>query len=267
MWQGGHQSAKYRNPFKERPEKRFFSLYLIGTLLAVIFLFYLLILHPFWAIKAITIHGSYSVKQEELQALINDFLNQPTLFSRRHIFFFKNGKLADLLRERYSLDQINVTKKFRSRSIDVAIEGKGFIGYWVSRGVLFKLDKTGRIVDTVNTNEADASAVKIIDLDSQLASLNSQALPSEVVDFISQFYKNFGIERYAPKFWEVSQVTKQLSLVTKDNYRVYFDSQQPLQGQLSTLSRILDFAIPEADKTRVDYIDLRFGERVYYKLR
>ena len=267
MWQGGHQSAKYHNPFKIRPEKRFWSLYAIGTLLVAIFLFYLLILHPFWAVKTIYVHGNYSVEQDELRTLISGYLNQPTLFSRRHIFFFKNSELANLLQEKYSLDQINVKKKFKPRSIDVAIEGKSFIGYWVSRGVLFKLDKTGRTIDTVSTDEADKSAVRIIDLDSQLASLNGQALPSEIVEFIGQFYKNFGIERYAPKFWEVSQVTKQLSLVTKDNYRVYFDSQQPLQGQLDILGRILDYAIPEADKTRVDYIDLRFGERVYYKLR
>lgn len=267
MWQGGHQSAKYRNPFKTRPEKHFWSLYLVGALLAAVSLFYLLILHPFWTLKAINVHGNYPVKQDELQALISDYLDRPTLLSRRHILFFKNGELASLLRERYSLDQINVKKRFRSRSIDVAMEGKTFVGYWVSRGVFFKLDKTGRIIDAINTDKADASAVKIIDLDNQPASLNSQALLSEVVDFISQFYKNLGVERYAPKFWEVSQITKQLSLVTKDNYRVYFDSQQPLKGQLDILSRILDYAIPEADKTRVDYIDLRFGERVYYKLK
>lgn len=61
--------------------------------------------------------------------------------------------------------------------------------------------------------------------------------------------------------------TREVHFLLTNNWVIRFDVTRPPEGQLETLEKLLRGTIPVEEQQRLDYIDLRIPDRVYYKVR
>ena len=64
----------------------------------------------------------------------------------------------------------------------------------------------------------------------------------------------------------ISDFPKEIRVVGPEGYRVYFDRESDLQNAFRVLKTVLAEEIKDR-RARLDYIDLRFGNKVFYKLQ
>lgn len=68
---------------------------------------------------------------------------------------------------------------------------------------------------------------------------------------------------YIPKDCDYIKVNNEINITTKQGYEIYFDNNIDLDGQLNNLNMVLNQKIDNPEN--LQYIDLRFSDRVYYK--
>jgi cell division septal protein FtsQ len=263
------QAKKYFNPFKKLQRKSFHLFFILLFCFIIGASFYCLLFSNFWQIKIIRINGDYPIEPNWIHKVISEFLNQNSFISQRHFLFFNKLALAKTIEEKYPVEKVELKTNFKNRSIDIYLQGKLFIGYWLSRGLVFRIDRNGQIIDFVGEmNERQLEKMwRIYDLDNGLPSINEVVIDKTVIDFIDYFNRSSISQWCKPRFWEVSKKTKTLNLVTDDNLKIYFVYYNNLENQLKTLEQVLNQVIKPEEKNKIEYIDLRFGERVYYKMR
>ncbi len=64
----------------------------------------------------------------------------------------------------------------------------------------------------------------------------------------------------------ISDLPKEIRVVAPEGYRIYFDRESDLQNAFRVLKTVLAEEIKDK-RARLDYIDLRFGNKVFYKLK
>lgn len=64
-----------------------------------------------------------------------------------------------------------------------------------------------------------------------------------------------------------SLAAREVHFLLTNNWLIRFDTSRPLESQIDILDRLLAHTIPSEDHGRIDYIDLRIPNRVYYKLK
>lgn len=275
MWRRRNHQKKYTNPFKmpERRKRSFFLwfwCFLLFIFLAGIFGF-LLIFAPFWQIKTIKVTGTYPLAPEKIQKTIGELLSEKHFFPADNLLFFSKNNLIKILQKQYPIDKAVVKKNFSERGIEVQLSGRPYVGYWLTRGLAFKIDKNGVLGSLADDYDSLADGFKVYDLDNQIQpAVNAMALNKPIMDFLLAFYdlKAQGTNySYKPDYWESSLSRQQLNLMTKSGWRALFNYQDDLKKQIQSLERVLKQAIPVSDQSKLDYINLRFGEKVVYKLR
>ena len=68
---------------------------------------------------------------------------------------------------------------------------------------------------------------------------------------------------YEPVECDLVKVNSEINILVEDDYEIYFDSKLDLDMQINNLKNVLKETID--DPKAIDYIDLRFPDRVYYK--
>jgi len=88
--------------------------------------------------------------------------------------------------------------------------------------------------------------------------LNFALKTKKIVEENSDFsIKNFSIDKLSPPFIEAS---------TNLGFNIYFDTTKDALSQILVLKEVLDREINQK-KSQLDYIDLRVGNKVFYKFR
>ena len=110
----------------------------------------------------------------------------------------------------------------------------------------------------------DPSLPVFLDLKNGKASVGMQILAEQEIEHILQFQnllRTQGID-----FTETQidkEVGKGMALVTKQGYKILFNPEDDLRLTSERLKTILKETIQ--DPSKLQYIDLRFGDHVYYK--
>lgn len=270
MWRGRRCEKKYTNPFKAAIAQRAPASYwgIFGFVVVIAGIYFLLFFRPWWGIKTIKINGDFPVEPERLQNIVQDFLGRNYVIPDWHYVFFSSKAFAKELESKLPLDSVEIKKNFKQKTVEVAISGRQYMGYWISRGMTFKIDKNGMIAGLAQENDLDPAAIKIYDFDNKLVSdINTKAADKEILNFISSYYQQEEAKKYEANYWQVSLVNHRLALIVKEGWQVFFDYNGNIKTQLESLNRVLTQAIPASDRPKIDYIDVRFGEKVYYRLK
>jgi cell division septal protein FtsQ len=267
MWRRRHLGKKYANPFRSRPKKLSRSFFIIPLVIFICFILYSTLFSNFWNIQRIELNGNFPIAAAEAKATVEKFLNEGWFLKPRHFFLLDARKLARSFEENYPIDKAEVQKKFKTRAVYASVVGRQFAGYWISRGIGFIIDKNGQVIGLAPETNPGDNTLRIYDLDSGLPNVNEQVIEKEAMDFIAQFYKADASHRYKVKYWAATKTSSQLVLSVEEKYQIYFDYKQNIEDQLKALDKVINYVIKPEDRGRIEYIDLRFSERIYYKLR
>ncbi len=234
-------------------------------------------------ITKIEINGNQLVDTQDIERLVNDQLAKRRwlFFHQSSIFFFNKSQTKSVLEQTYFLEELAVKKKyFNTVVINLKEKNSGLI--WASNQKQYYLDLTGVAIREIQPTDllffeglGDTEIIRaeinsgqyplVKDQSNREVVIGQPAGPEALVDFVVALTKllepgaDFSVSHY-----EVSSSNAQdITLVTQEGWLAKFSLTNPVESQFNSLMLILRQRVP--DRAKLDYIDLRFGEKIFWQ--
>lgn len=242
--------------------------------------FYLLFLAPFFQVERVEIEGARKVKARRVKSLLEEKLKKEVkvgpfvLFRSESTFLFSPGVAARAIEKRFL--QVGEAKVGRilPDKIGVEIEERRPLAeVCEKRGGCFRVDQEGvafeKSASVKKEDEAQVFQIKKEDLtltlEGKSVKLGEKILPPLYLEEAKKIQERTksGFEVKAETF--VLSEKQYLVVRCEKGFAIYFNLEADVGEQLSNLDLVLREKIPEEEREGLEYIDLRFGNRVYYK--
>lgn len=243
-------------------KNRFFwrFLFILGILGTI---FYFLIFSSIFQIKEIKISGNQSIATNFLKETIEPTIEKKFLFfSSRSIFLVNLKEINKVFSEKFpKLASVNLKRDFPDVLI-LEVKEREAVGVWCQKENCFLIDQEGVIF------EKGLSETKLI-IQSQEkegeSSLGEMVMEKNHLQSILEIQRKLA-ENFQIKIGEFFILPKgKLTARTTEGWQIYFDISGDIAKQILNLSLVLEKKISAEKRKNLEYIDLRFDNRVYYK--
>lgn len=280
-----YQRKNFFNPFfpKNRKKKRGgLKVYFILVAIFTISLFFFNN-GSYFKIKNIMVKGNETISQSEIIDLIGQQLRQKRflIFSQDNIFFFSSRQAKKIMNDVYSFEYLKIKKRFFN-SIIVEVKEKTPAVVWVLGSKKYYLDSAGMVTKELVTNnliiEPGKEGTEVVrvgatkenyplvyDESNQKLTVGQEAVDKNFINFISQLeeiLKN-NVDFEVLHYITPNPLSEQLTMVTTEGWQAHFKTTDSAQAQINRLLLILQQKVGE--RANLQYIDLRFGDKVFYK--
>lgn len=239
-------------------------MYLILFVIFIIALIWLICFSPFLTITQIEISGA----NEERTKLIEQSAWEQTherrfwFLSQSHLYLFDSKSFKEKLLENYTFNQIHIQKN--SKKILIDITEKIPVAVWFENDAYYIIDADGWVIDT--SNGPLPGLVTIIN--NGQAKLNNKRLEGQESLIKASLELRVGLDSsfayLNPDQIATTYERNTITLILKEGTLIYFTIDEPIASQLDRLDVLVKGQLKN-QLSRVSYIDLRFGDKVYYK--
>lgn len=265
------QKDDYTNPYhKKSPQlNKNFVLFSIFLIVAGYWI-YLIVYSPYFKIKRVFINDLEYVDRKKVEDIINASLagKKFFIFPRDNYFFFNTDILAKKIKKDFLIDGANVAIE-EINNLDVIIKEKPSSITWITGDRYYYLDMDGNVKKEIMASDADRNYHIIYDGENK--ELPSPQNHPKVIEkkyieqslkIINDIKEHTNFEIISSKYF--SNAKQELYGKTNKGFEIYFDLSGNIDEQLNNLYILLKGKINDADFPK-EYIDLRFGEKVYEK--
>ena len=262
-----YQAKKFNNPyFNNNPEKKFNTKLYLKIVIAI-FLIYVFIYSDLLKVKKIELIGTDIIPQEELSGVINNYLNHNIyfLFPRRNLLFLNKDGLKRELTLRYSLNKIEISKRWQKININIEEKVSSLLVYNQKDSAYYFVDFEGAITRQLTTEMADKYKIKFPQLTTnQDLVIGNKIISARAVNFILELDKQLKAANYKIKEYTLGGVDS-VAFWSTDGWMANFDVNSDMQSALDNLNLMLKKKVKDVKK--LDYIDLSLGDKVFVKMK
>lgn len=271
------QEHSYRNPFAKKTHRVVWKkwLLLVGGGLVVILLMGCILFLPWFRFRSLAVEGARYVPSTDLEAFVQTNLSGRRwgIIPKDHRFFFSQQRLQEELLNAYPLNSVdfNITGDHLLIRVDERVSRF----YWETTNGRFVVDEHGTVLfdappmpETTDVPPPEENALFIFPTISPFVpspvTAGDTVLPETVVTHLLELLQQL---KTSPLVYDQIEIDTSdyhlLRLHLVDDYSVFLD---PTTEMISQLDRLITVLKGDAtDPSRYDYIDVRFGERVYVK--
>ncbi len=257
---------------------------------------------PYFKINKINYLGLNNTTKNELDQFIYDnFLNKKSVLPLNDYFFINTGQISGDLYKKFAFETVEVTKVFPNQ-LNINIKEKISSVIYDNGKKYFLLDSGGTAIKYLKDVESYEITQKIVTSSPDLLASNTTStilttsttehtpdykkitalfgnypiiydrrgfavdvkqenvLPPEHISAILAWYKTLTEQGIAaPKFFALDNLNSGIAIDTTDPWNILFQPKNNNNAQINTLKEILHTIKPQ------QYVDLRFGEKVYWK--
>lgn len=258
---------------------------------------------PYFRVNKINYSGLTNTSKNELDGFIyENFLNKKSILPLNDYFFIDTKKISGDLYEKFSFESVEVIKIFPNR-LDVNIKEKISSVIYDNGKKYFLLDSGGTVIKYLKdvepyeiTQKTVSSSMDVISLNASSTALSTTStiehtpdykkinklfgnypivydrrsldvdikqggvLPPEHITAIIAWYKTLAEQGIAHlKFFTLDNLNSGVAIDTTDPWDILFQPKNNNDAQINTLKEILPTIKPQ------QYVDLRYGEKVYWK--
>lgn len=216
----------------------------------------------YFKIEKIGLVGQNDLSIEEAQQfIINELAKNKFLFFEANNYFLVSlDELNYQLKEKYNLEEVKIEKKWPDQLL-VTVKEKVSHFIWQKDDSLYLLDAQGLLNRQISFLD---DKYLVLEDKRDYRPQGEQIFTSEEIEVINQIYLNWN-ELIASKV-KMSKITIyndwNIDLHTETGFYVKIDKDQDIREQLNNLRTVLEENITGVD---IDYIDIRFGDKVYFK--
>lgn len=271
-------SKSYSNPFFDDKKKNKKSISNPFSLKAKIFIFLFIVLifgilwflfySNFFKIKNITASGGGKISPSEIEKISWDEADNNffVLFPKRNIILFNTKNVSERLNEKYSFNELTISKKFPNQ-INISYNEKKYAFVWKEDDKLYFAGIGGEVISETVEEEIFGKNYPLIENLSDVKISNRQiSIDHSYIDFAILAFsklKNYSDEFKVSKLILDNEVnTVKIQLI--DGPTVYFNTERSVDEQVDKLRIIKNEKIKD-DFAHKIYIDLRVGNSVYYR--
>ncbi len=237
-------------------------------LLAIFFLW-----RPAWQIRRVTIQGLRVVPESVIRERIADSLvgAYAWMVPRASILVVRTGAIADQIKKEFpQVRDVAVAKRFPD-ALDVSVTERSLWGIFcndlkTATSTCAAIDESGYAYAT--SPEVTGALIMRVRSDGADVSVGSFAVEHTTMDRMRALADGLSAAAGSlPLNFELrAQLPSEIRALMPEGYRIIFRRDDDPAHTLVILKKVLDEEIGDRRK-RLDYIDLRFGNKVFYKLK
>lgn len=261
---------------KTKPKKSFFRSkifwFCLIFLCLVIIAEYFLIFFDKIQIKNIIIYGGNEIPKIEISNLIESCVNKKFIdifgfnLSSKSFFLTDSKKIEIKILETYPEIEAVTISKILPDSLTVEIKNREKSAIFFQNDRYFYIDQTGIIFNEMQAADPHFFIVRQ-NLDSNEIYEGKKVIGDAVMETILKIAKNLK-DNFEIDLAEalVSTPTK-LDITTKENWKIYFNIEEgnDISVQITKLNLLLNKEISPKNRQSLEYINLYFKSRAYYK--
>ena len=265
-YQKDYKDTDYRNPRlirqEEKKNKRFrifiYSLLVIAILGMIYFLFF----SSFFYIQSVTVSGTKNINQSDISGIIDSYRSQGFLIIKNNNFWlFSKNRIRQLIGQKYLVEKLEIKKIFPNK-ITVTITEKEPIANWLTNDLCFQLDATGYAIAYCEPG----NKLIIKDKLNQEQKIGQEVINKDdlkyIVDGNNKLMEIFGNHKFA---FSIEKAISQVDYIERGGLVIKMNIALNLDEQVARLQVLLNDNAFKTAIDRIQYIDLRFGSKVYYK--
>jgi len=255
---------RYRYRRAKRPKRKiyrsrgfwFFFLFLIIIGVSTYFVFFSDLLR----VKNIEVSGTGKVSADEVKSIfLTEISKKMLFFLPKNILSVDFDKLSNDVSSKFpEIEKVSV-KIVLPNTVSAEIIEKTPEGCWCAYSECYYFDKYG-VVYQKNSNCNNLLTInsdKKPELTKQIISENELNNVSKIFKDVSGLVKIKNLNFYDEK----------IILETNQGWKIYFKHGDDIPGQIVNLKAILEQKVPVEKQDNLNYIDLRFGNKVFYKFK
>ncbi|MFH0969051.1 MAG: FtsQ-type POTRA domain-containing protein [Patescibacteria group bacterium] len=275
------RAPKKRRSFFEKKEKERNNpvfLRIVSKMLRTVFLAlvgYVLFFSPFLEIKEISVKGiselNYGdVLQKAVGISKEKYLR---LIPKNNLIIFPSNKAErEILNSFKKISSVEVKKVFPDR-IEVAVVERKSLLIWCSAGPCYVIDENGYAYNNADFESEEIkqnNLLTIIDDSAKPVILGEKVLNKNYIDFVSdsgdELNKELGM-KITGEYRTKSRIAEEIRIKAEEGFEIFFSTSLPMSGSMQTLKTFLEKEMAGKDKSKLEYIDLRAENKVYYKFK
>lgn len=275
---------------KGRGRRIFFMALNIVLALPILAALWYLCISDVYAVRRIEIRGTSAIPAEDVQDIVREYMHTRAygIIPRGRIWFVTKESVRAAIERRFVLQDLTLDKQLPD-GIVVTITERTPALHWITDGKKFVVDTQGvaikelfraraqqplfSLVPPSDERESipatDDGFINVQELANQPAALGVRVLPPETVSFIREAFNAFGGGAYG----EIAAVAvpyrdpQTLVLTYAAGWQLYLNTLDGLEAQQQRLATLVQEKIGKDRLPRVEYVDLKLGESVYYKYK
>lgn len=251
---------------------------LIFFLAAVGGWFYFLFYSPYFEVKKVEIFGLEKISETEIKELIQSQMTNHKflIFQQKNIFWFDNKFAEKNINSKYAIVALKINKILPD-SIKVELHEKRPVLIWKNGEKFYHVDQDGIIIHELSIDEITALQNDDVNLampivydtnNNEQINVKDAILDAFFVQAIIDFNKLIK-EKTSLIINNFEVIDKQdqigvIKAIVSDGWAIYFYGNKDINLQVEKLSIFLREK-GENEIKALEYIDLRFTDRIYYK--
>ncbi len=274
------RAPQKRKNFFEKREKAESKVFLKIITRLLFFVFagiccYVLFFSPFLEISQVVVEGNTELDAEELsQSVWQNFGGKYFQLIPRNnlIISFPESIKANLLNSYKKISGAEVTRVFPDE-IKVKITERKALLIWCSAGPCYIIDENGYAYTGADFESEEIKQnhlINLIDGSAKPVIMGEKVLSPDYIQFVSglkdKLDSQLGI-KITEEYQTDSRIAEEAKVKTEDGWEIFFSSTLPIDESLKTLQTFLDKEMADKDRSKLEYIDLRAENKVYYKFK
>ena len=283
-----YYDKKYSNPYfrKKRKKKKVKVAKLPWRAKLILFEIFIVFIALVWFfcfsgvfnLDYIDINGLEKISAKEIKNIVREQTEcKRFLFgSQKNLILFNTIKLSRQLNENYAFEWVLFEKKLPNQLI-INLAEKKYVAIWHELGKYYYIDNEGNIIEEIDPLEIKQKNYPLID-NQRSSSVQGRKIIDHVDDIqyiiklFSEFKNNaypfpvnkdessdFPIERFI-----LDNEVNTVKMALTNGPIIYFNTDKEIGEQIVKLTILIREKLKDDFKSK-SYIDLRYGDRIYYR--
>lgn len=254
-----HIKSKVRRLKIRKPIFWIFVLFAI-----IIFLFlYLFLFFPKIQINSIVVSGNSSIQSQVIENIAWNNINKNI---SKSIFLAKNKIISKSILDKLpQIESVKVSKKF-PQTINLQIKERVSFAVFCQTDdkKCFYIDENGVIFKILEQIPENIFIIRQFIEDKEVF-LGEIVIEKSIIDIISKIKKNLKDNFQIDIKTAMILTPSRLNIETSENWQIYFNIDLEIDLQIAKMNLLIKNEIPANERKNLQYIDLRFKDRAYYK--
>lgn len=227
---------------------------------------------PLFTIQNVIIDNVPSTDTEQqMRSIVNTIAESKRwwVLPQSNLLFFSTAAARQAIGSQFYLQGITISRQWPN-VLRVSLPPDTIIGVVQNNGTAYMLDMQGVAIQVApNQTEPDTTLVNIHEINAPLVQLGQPVVSTALAQFVADFTAGWAktLPKLTLSYLEVDPANlPTMRAITSDGWYAYISGASDASTQVEAIQRLLNDKI-RTDESRLDYLDVRFGSKVYYKLK
>ena len=236
---------------------------------------YVLFFSSFLEIRKVRLVGISELNYGDVYGKIDELLAKKdfNFVSRKNFILFPSEKIKSELKNTFKkISEVRIEKIFPDSVVVEIVERKALL-MWCSAGPCYVVDENGYAyvwADFESEEVKQNNLLSVIDNSGKPVAVGEKVLDGDYIKFVISLKDKLENEtgiKINNEYGTQSKIAQEVRVKTEEGWGIFFSSNLSMEDSIQTLETFLEKEMADKDKSKLEYVDLRAENKVYYKFK